>query len=471
MFTLPVSASLLLPLAKAVAATLRSLARRPRTGDETLAAMTSKSLLARPLARPGLPSPNDANKGASLSRNSSLAGVVSRPRRRGPATLGPAATRASPPPFGLIPYLVLLSCLALGIFGSGGPGGERARSAAAMDADEERALEELDVVLHSFYTESRKKGLGVQPRKGDVFICTSPKAGTTWMQQICHQLRTKGDMSFEEISNVVPWLETCGDLGIDADAEQVASPRLFKTHAWRPHLNTSNSREAKYIVITRNPEDSAVSFYNFLNGWFFRKDSISMETFLMKMFLKRGKPQTIVSFLPSPSSPPPSPRPTRQSDPSALPRVLRAAGPQMNNPSYWEFLMSWWPHRNDENLLWLWYEDMKADHRGVVKRVAEFLGYDTADDELIDLVVKNSSFAFMKEHEGKFDEHTWKEANNSRCHMPEDAGSGTSKVMNGGRKPRPELGELKDLLQKKWEEVVTSQTGLKNYEELRAACP
>ena len=169
-----------------------------------------------------------------------------------------------------------------------------------MDADEERALEELDVVLHSFYTESRKKGLGVQPRKGDVFICTSPKAGTTWMQQICHQLRTKGDMSFEEISNVVPWLETCGDLGIDADAEQVASPRLFKTHAWRPHLNTSNSREAKYIVITRNPEDSAVSFYNFLNGWFFRKDSISMETFLVKMFLKRGKPQTIVS-----SSPPP----------------------------------------------------------------------------------------------------------------------------------------------------------------------
>ena len=34
-----------------------------------------------------------------------------------------------------------------------------------------------------------------------------------------------------------------------------------------------------------------------------------------------------------------------------------------------------------------------------------------------------------------------------------------------------ELGELKELLQKKWEEVVTSQTGLKNYEELRAACP
>ena len=93
-------------------------------------------------------------------------------------------------------------------------------------------------------------------------------------------------MTFGEISDVVPWLETCEDLGIDVDAPQVAAPRLFKTHAWRPHLHTS--KDAKYIVITRNPEDSAVSFYNFLNGWFFEKDSISMDTFLQRLFLKRG---------------------------------------------------------------------------------------------------------------------------------------------------------------------------------------
>ena len=56
-------------------------------------------------------------------------------------------------------------------------------------------------------------------------------------------------MSFEEISNAVPWLETAADIGIDVGADQAASPRLFKTHAWRPHLNTSP--DAKYIVITR----------------------------------------------------------------------------------------------------------------------------------------------------------------------------------------------------------------------------
>ncbi len=89
------------------------------------------------------------------------------------------------------------------------------------------------------------------------------------MQQICHQLRTRGDETFEEISNVIPWMETCEDIGIDVDGEQVAAPRVFKTHAWKGHLNFS--KDAKYIVITRNPEDSAVSFYNFLNGWFFKK--------------------------------------------------------------------------------------------------------------------------------------------------------------------------------------------------------
>mmetsp|Transcript_7889 Transcript_7889/g.22578 ORF Transcript_7889/g.22578 Transcript_7889/m.22578 type:complete len:168 (-) Transcript_7889:52-555(-) len=159
-----------------------------------------------------------------------------------------------------------------------------------------------------------------------------------------------------------------------------------------------------------------------------------MVTFLKFLFLERGKPQTI-----------------------------------MNNPSYWEFLMSWWPHRNDKNLLWLWYEDMKTSHREVVKQVAEFLGYDTSNTDLIDLATENSTFNFMKEHERHFDEHTWKEANNVRCHMPQDAGLESSKVMNGGRKPKPDLRELQELLDKKWEEVVTSQTGLKNYEDMRRA--
>ena len=58
------------------------------------------------------------------------------------------------------------------------------------------------------------------------------------------------------ISSVVPWLETCEDIGVDVNADQI-TPRLFKTHAWKPHLLDGKgiSEECKYILITRNPEE------------------------------------------------------------------------------------------------------------------------------------------------------------------------------------------------------------------------
>ena len=67
--------------------------------------------------------------------------------------------------------------------------------------------------------------LNFKPRLNDVFIVTPPKCGTTWMQQILHQLRTGGDMSFDEISDVVPFIEIAFDTEIDLEAEHKYPPR------------------------------------------------------------------------------------------------------------------------------------------------------------------------------------------------------------------------------------------------------
>ena len=53
-----------------------------------------------------------------------------------------------------------------------------------------------------------------RPTVGDVLVVTSPKCGTTWVQQIVHQLRSRGSMDFEEISVPVPWIEMAHDLGM-----------------------------------------------------------------------------------------------------------------------------------------------------------------------------------------------------------------------------------------------------------------
>ena len=57
-------------------------------------------------------------------------------------------------------------------------------------------------------------------RADDVYISTYAKSGTTWMQQIVHQLRSDGETDFEEISCAVPWLESAVDIGIDPHADQ-----------------------------------------------------------------------------------------------------------------------------------------------------------------------------------------------------------------------------------------------------------
>lgn len=86
--------------------------------------------------------------------------------------------------------------------------------------------------LSKFETEDgRRKGLSYQPRPNDVGICTAAKAGTTWMQQICHQIRAAdvgGDMNFDEIGCVVPWIELAVDLGQDLEAEQYGEKRASR---------------------------------------------------------------------------------------------------------------------------------------------------------------------------------------------------------------------------------------------------
>ena len=97
----------------------------------------------------------------------------------------------------------------------------RARSVAEWNDLRGRmfAPEEVPKAIQSF-----------RPRPTDVIITPFGKCGTTWLQQTFHTLRTGGDMDFDDISRVVPWIETSAGLGLDLDAEQRAEPRGFKSH-------------------------------------------------------------------------------------------------------------------------------------------------------------------------------------------------------------------------------------------------
>lgn len=65
--------------------------------------------------------------------------------------------------------------------------------------------------MHSL--ESVRVGQTMVPRASDVFIVTYPKCGTTWMTQIVHALRSRANMHFDEITEVVPWDIMAHDCG------------------------------------------------------------------------------------------------------------------------------------------------------------------------------------------------------------------------------------------------------------------
>ena len=233
----------------------------------------------------------------------------------------------------------------------------------------------------------------LRPRVGDVLVVTSPKCGTTWVQQIVHQLRSRGSMDFEEISIPVPWIEMAHDLGQDLDAEQGFTPRAFKTHCWYDHC--PKAKGAKYIVVVRDPHDVALSFFSFFQGWFFEAGEVSLDEFIRGFWLARGVP----------------------------------ASP-MQNASYFHHLVSWWQHRTNPDVLFLFYEDLKADLPAHVAKIAAFLELDDAEARC-KTAVEHSTFEFMSKHSSHFDERHSKIARNAACGLSANAGLTNGKVRDG----------------------------------------
>ena len=292
------------------------------------------------------------------------------------------------------------------------------------------ASEDSTNFYNAWTDEGWSKGLSFQPRKTDIFVAGTPKTGTTWVQQIVHQLRTGGDMDFDEMFDLGPIVEFAHDLQIDLDAEQKAFPRCFKTHVWYPRC----PKGARYIWIVREPCAVAYSFFNVSLGWFFQPGEVSVEEFLEVMWLSKAEPLTVKS-----------------------------------HASYFHHLKSWWPHRNDPNVLLVFYEDLKECYESSVRSIAEFM--DITDEGHIKIALERGTFEFMKQHSDQFCMKALEKHCDAHFGLSEAGGMTSSVIRTGstteGLKMLP--AEVHSEMQKKWESIVTPVTGCTTYQELREA--
>ncbi|XP_035234093.1 amine sulfotransferase-like [Stegodyphus dumicola] len=210
--------------------------------------------------------------------------------------------------------------------------------------------------------ENIRSALSYIPRDDDVFIATYPKCGTTWAQQMLILIFRHGKPleSFMRFGAVSPFLDMAGVKAV----EEMPRPNAIKTHL--PYHLAPHSVKAKYIYVTRNPKDCCVSYFHHTRDKGNYEFNGTFDDFF-ELFLSGN-----VEF-----------------------------------GDYFDHLLSWYYHRNDPNMLFLTYEQMKEDPSAAILKMASFIDDDLYaeplrnDPEKLRDIVKFSSFDYMKEATAK----------------------------------------------------------------------
>jgi len=278
--------------------------------------------------------------------------------------------------------------------------------------------------------------------KGDVFISTYPKTGTTWMQQICHQLRSGGHTDFDEISeeSIVPWLEVGPAIGIDISLPQTAAPRVFKTHQTLQSMSHMEVDGAKYLCVVRDPIAALLSQFKF--GMSMNEpsatDTRDVNKYVRQANITRG-----------------------------------GEGESTRQPTFgstiWEFYTEFWKCRKQPNVLVIVYENMRKDLSSQLDRIADFLGLPTVTDELRQKVLDLSSMEWMSKNDEKFDDHHM-EVRLQKLGMGEKfkAAKKIGLDINDGVTVTTMTPETIDMINSTWKEVVTPVTGHETYTDMIA---
>lgn len=290
----------------------------------------------------------------------------------------------------------------------------------ARSMDEFRAVQRM---LFESASAAREAAEPFVPAPTDVIISPYGKCGTTMLQQMFHTLRTRGDMDFDDISRVVPWIEMSPVLEIDFNAPQRAEPRGFKSHLGYNGV----PKGARYVVSLRDPKDAFISMYRFMEGWFIEPGAVPMADFFEGWIKDRGA----------------------------------------EGEGIWDHLLGWWTVRDQEEVLLLSYSRILGDPAGHVRRLANFAGI-ALDEELLELTLEHTSRAYMLEHKDRFEDKLMRRWSEILGGIP--TGSDSAKVRPGTPSHEdelpPALGAQMDEI---WAEKITPELGFESFAELEAA--
>jgi hypothetical protein len=208
--------------------------------------------------------------------------------------------------------------------------------------------------LHQRICWERFKRAGFTPQPTDIYIVTYPKSGTTWMQLILQQLLSDGRTDFRHITDVSPWIEKMAAYRPEF-VDALAAPRCFKSHLRYEELPSPG----RYIYVMRNVKDVLISYYN--HATYIDHFRGSFDDFFSDFMEGR------VDF-----------------------------------GTWFSHIESWWPHRGDENVLFLTYEELHTDLARAISKICRFCDIALPEERMPE-ILRNCHVSAMKALEHKFD--------------------------------------------------------------------
>ncbi|PIA27429.1 hypothetical protein AQUCO_07800046v1 [Aquilegia coerulea] len=194
-----------------------------------------------------------------------------------------------------------------------------------------------------------------QARDTDIILATAPKSGTTWLKSLVFAVTHRSQYPVTDQNHpllttnphgVVPFLELIYRNNKNPDLTSTPPPRIYSTHVPYTMLPESvQTSKCQIIYLCRNPKDIFVSMWHF--GNMLLKDIPSSQPITIEESFERF-----------------------------------CKGITMFGPC-WEQALEYWKKsiEKPEEILFLKYEDLKANINSQLKRIAKHLGCPFSSEE------------------------------------------------------------------------------------------